>query len=593
MKKLYCLLSLFILTMVFFALPVYAESNVVRVSRADSSDIRKFPILEPDNVPDGYKLAFVNYLTLGLNNTPYNPAYIYVTYMPSNCDYIIIPDTIGSDGVVIGNRDVYLSGHSSDGNVVRPFTAMYRYESIDPDTGRTNTLEDHYTLTSNGISGSYTNQYVFYNELFMTAKRTNGDDFYKPSALTLSYLLDDDLKFHFTATVTSDGQPYKLTYFAVPSSVSFPSYLAKPVTYNYSRFLVEADGTTGFRWIQENFPLLVRDLGRNIFNNTVWDIGDDIQEDYTPYGEYYYWSAGDERAKPYSINDFEITDYTNDYQILGGFDLTGPSQIVNRPQFTLNVPGMDIKNHLHGLYDYDNIAVIAVLEMNNSTEIARFDFSRSEVKSLKHTPNYIVSPINTIDLPEDSTGEVEDLQSLAEYLRYVYNTTNNNNYITYNNTIADLQSIPWDDYIATGIANGFANFMPNLSAEFDSLFGSLFDDFGVDFTIPSDSDLEAMQQLVDDAEDRFDQKTYWRVQIHNEVHYIITTCITAGDDPPVFNADMSDYHDIGFVTLFDARQIDSDTRDSVKEVITVFCSIGLVFYIFKTLPGTIGRTPNE
>lgn len=581
MKKLYCLLSVLILTMVFFVIPVSADTGVVR--RSVASNIRIFPH-GTTGVPAGYKLAYVNYLTNNLNQYPYNPAYIYATYVPADCDYIIIPDTVSSDGVLNTNADVYLQGHMPDGSYAQLYTVITSYRSYDPNTNQPSANYDNYRLE--GENGGYLRQPVNYNVLYMSAKRPNGSDFFEPTQLKMDTLLTDDKKLHFTCSITGDiSQDVPIDFIMIPSSVDVGSTFNIQPDFDRS-FYLTYDGTL-YPSLESDSPLSLGEAFRNTIKRYVnpdafvwWD-----DNSYSrlaipiPY-------LADFQSVALPAN-FDINDYTADYVGIGG-DVIKPS--VHRTSvFTVDVPSMDNASANIPLYQYDTIGVIAVARYPNKIEVARFDFSRSQIMNSKHTPAVSHTPIDYID----SLDNITTLQDLADYMQYVYNTTNNNNYITYNNTIADLQSIPWDDYIATGIANGFANFMPNLSAEFDSLFGSLFDDFGVDFTIPSDSDLEAMQQLVDDAEDRFDQKTYWRVQIQNEVHYIITTCITAGDDPPVFNADMSDYHDIGFVTLFDARQIDSDTRDSVKEVITVFCSIGLVFYIFKTLPGTIGRTPSE
>lgn len=592
MKKLYAFISVLILTMAFCCITVSASPSTIYAERFNNP--RFFPY-GSINVPSDYKLAYVNYLTHNLQTPPYNPGYVYAVYVPDSAVYLQVPDSVDSLGVFPNNVYVYLWSYDSNNVRLPCFIVSSTYQSINPDTGRVDTNNDYYTLY-NEVSSSGSPNNIAFAVLYMEARRLNGDPFFKPTSLQLNYILDEtDLEFHFNATVDSEGAPYKLTYYEVPSSVTFSSYMKQPIQYKRESFMISRDGDTPWTWFKQNFPELARDFAVNLFSSVpyVGSFVPDYDGNYTDYRSVYYFSADTVNAIGYQ-SGFDMSDYTNDYQILGSIDVTGPTQQTMRQTFNLDVDRMDYLNHLGGLYNYDEIGVIAVLEMNNAVEIARFDFSRSAIKALNHEPNFLISPIQTIQLPADtSIGEINDLNDLAEYLNYVYNTTNTNNYITYNNTIADLQNIPWSDYISTGFTNGFANFMPTLSAEFDSLFGSLFDDFSIDFTTPSDDDLLRMQALIEDAEEIYDSKTYWRIQIKNEIYYIITTVLSAGDDPPVFNADLSEFHDLGWITLFDARQIDQDTRDTVKNVITVFCSIGLAFYIFKTLPSTIGGTPSD
>lgn len=585
MKKLYAFISVLILTMAFCCISCSASDVVYKSSKANP---RFFGYGNID-VPSDYKLAYVNYDTNNLDSAPFNPGYVYAIYVPNSAVYLEIPDSVNSDGTFASNLNIYIYAYDSN-NVRLPYSCVTSiWRSYDPVTLQPSSLYDNYKLVSEGNTSWTSIQYAV---LYMEARRVNGDPFFKPTRMTLNYFLDEsDLEFHFNATVESDGAPYKLTYYEVPSSVTFSSYQKQPVQYKRESFLITASGDTPYSWFKQNFTDLLKEVARKVFEvgNNIFSFDPNVES----YKSVYYYSADTVTAIGYQ-SGFDMSDYTNDYQILGSIDVTGPTQQTMRQTFNLDVDRMDYLNHLGGLYNYDEIGVICVLEMNNAVEIARFDFSRSAIKALNHEPNFLISPIQTIQLPADtSIGEINDLNDLAEYLNYVYNTTNTNNYITYNNTIADLQSIPWGDYISTGFTNGFANFMPTLSAEFDSLFGSLFDDFAIDFTTPSDDDMLRMQALIEDAEEIYDSKTYWRVQIKNEVYYIITTVLTAGDDPPVFNADLSEFHDLGWITLFDARQIDQATRDTVKNVITVFCSIGLAFYIFKTLPSTIGGTPSD
>ena len=222
----------------------------------------------------------------------------------------------------------------------------------------------------------------------------------------------------------------------------------------------------------------------------------------------------------------------------------------------------------------------------------RFDIS-SFINDL-YVPNAMVTEIEPIDPPDD--GSVSDLQSLAQYMSYLYQTTNNNNTTIYNNYMSEVSTLPWSSWVSGGVFSGLNDFLPTFSGELDTVFTGLFNEY----TVPDPADIGSLKAEIDTKESAFKQKFYWVTQIQSEVHFVTSTVISAGDSPVVvavhadYDSPSADRHvDYGNVTLFDASKIDPAIVSKAKDIITVFLSIGLLWYIFRTLPSTIGNTPNE
>lgn len=565
----FAVLSFFVLSC--FALCASAETNVIR--RSTVSGVRSFPYGSAD-VPAGYKLAYVNYVSTN-QQPPYNPAYIYATYVPAECDYIIIPDTVGSDGVLTTYGDVYLQGHMSDGSYAQLFTVGSTYRSYNPDTNQPSANYDNYRLDSE--IGGYSRQPVYYNVLYMTAKRANGADFYEPTQLKMDTLLTDDKKLHFTCSITGDiSQDVPIDFIMIPSAVEVGStYNIQP---NFDRsFYLTYDGTL-YPSLESDSPLSLAEAFRNTIKRYVnpdafvwWD-----DNSYSRLAiPIPYIADFQSVALPAS---FDINNYTSDYVGIGG-DVIKPS--VHRTSvFTVDVPAMDNASANIPLYQYDNIGVIAVARFPNKIEVARFDFSRSQIMNSKHTPAVTHTPIDNIDSP---TG-IDTLQDLADYLQYVYNTTNTNNYTIYNNQVADLQSIPWDSYIT----NGFANFMPSLNAELRDLFGGLGDDW---FTL-DDADFSDLNDRQEDLDALIEYKFGWYTDFQDEVEYIHTTIIDSGNDMPDFSVNFNGKFGLYEVTIIDFSKVPYTVRDKVRDVISVFATLAVIMYIWRTIPSTIGNEPN-
>lgn len=222
----------------------------------------------------------------------------------------------------------------------------------------------------------------------------------------------------------------------------------------------------------------------------------------------------------------------------------------------------------------------------------RFDIS-SFINDL-YVPDAMVTEIDPIQPPDD--GSVSDLQSLAQYMSYLYQTTNNNNTTIYNNYMSEVSTLPWSSWVSGGVFSALNDFLPTFSGELDTVFTGLF----TEYTVPDPADIGTLKAEIDTKEFAFKHKFYWVTQIQSEVHFVTSTVITAGDSPVVvavhadYDSPSADRHvDYGNITLFDASKIDPAIVSKAKDIITVFLSIGLLWYIFRTLPSTIGNTPNE
>lgn len=258
---------------------------------------------------------------------------------------------------------------------------------------------------------------------------------------------------------------------------------------------------------------------------------------------------------------------------------------------------------LGGVYASTDIVIFAKCMYRHTDKITGdivttpyFCYQRFDISSFiddLYVPDAMITQTEPIQPPDD--GSVSDLQSLAQYMSYLYQTTNNNSTTIYNNYMCEVSSLPWSDWVSNGVFSGLSDFLPTFSGELDTVFTGLFDHY----TVPDPADIGSLKSDIDTKEAAFKHKFYWVTQIQSEVHFVTSTVISAGDSPVVV-AVHADYDspsaarhvDYGDVTLFDATKIDPAIVAKAKDIITVFLSIGLLWYIFRTLPSTIGNTPN-
>lgn len=327
-------------------------------------------------------------------------------------------------------------------------------------------------------------------------------------------------------------------------------------------------------YITELTPSEILGLQQNGFGNLL----DTLQSNYNDYYDQYqgsWYSRGlpsihflAECQDTYTSTRFDPNSYGLPYALIDHFSSSKIFKI-NRSDF---IGGSRV-------YAYDHLCILAVCHGENNDTIARYDFTPSLLSDGVTPPSQIHDQSHYIE------PSVSDFQELADYLRYVIQVTDNNRDVEMRNQIAYLQSIPWSNYINAGVNSSLNGFLPRLSSEFDTMFNGLFTDFFV-------PDLEDIEAQVDEDEEAFSDKFQWVHDIKAEVNFIVHTPLAADDDEFVFKATIQKYS-IGEVIFFDSEWIDGSTRTIVKRVITVFCTIALIVYIFKTLPSTLGNMPSD
>lgn len=250
-----------------------------------------------------------------------------------------------------------------------------------------------------------------------------------------------------------------------------------------------------------------------------------------------------------------------------------------------------------GVYASTNIVIVARISYTHTDPLTgnaltdyyfcSQQFDLSSIISSAFTPD----EMNTKTQPYVAPSDVSDLDKLATYIRYLEVNNNTNANIRYNNFIQHL-----DESAPLYVLQGLNAFLPSLSFELDSLF----DSFSIDLSVPSPADISNLQNEINLSQAAFIEKFAWTAVITSEVDFVTSTVVAAGDSPPVFSANVvynspsSDQQiDYGNVVFFDATDISPAFRTKVKKVITVFCSLGLLFFIYKTLPATIGRIPEK
>lgn len=566
MKKLYSLLIVLILTISCFCIAASAD------------DVAHW-------TGSGFDPSW--YLTPPMPSETVGSGHIYVYDQSGRNTAYSVPDDAVLTGTFINGND-YLGRPVTNLSITSDKTLTYLTSSYNVD-GNGNAL----WVPPHAIgSGTAKTIYVpYYGALDSSVPITLDDGTIigpQPSPFHLAGYLDANLVYHFS--VMSDdtigsNDVYPVTTYLIDGSLSTPNHsgVSYPV---YSPQQIPHPDITYVNFWEMNFP----DFWDWYLQSYLYH-GDNAfkpwQAETGAWKRVNYYTSEVVESGTTTTSSFDITDY-DPYIFIGDDKLShhhNPSS-----DFSIDVPALDNMQSLGGLYKTDVLAFIAVIDVGQGESyVLRYDFKRSDVMALRHTPNYIVAPITPINPPSDSTGEVTDLSSLADYIQYVYNITNNNTAQDFQNLVSDLQNIPWSDFIT----DGMLNFTPTLSSEFDTLFGSLFDDW----FIPSDSDISELQADIDRANQDFFDKFSWHRDVLNEVNFIIQSFLSSGVQSPEFSVmveygEGDDYVSFGYITFFDGDWFDPAIISKFRQITNVFCTLGLIFYIYRTLPSTIGREPN-
>lgn len=345
---------------------------------------------------------------------------------------------------------------------------------------------------------------------------------YNPNRFTLHEFLDDEQVFHYSVSFngllgSNDRIPVK--FYVIDGSKVVNNAPSVSMTYDVHNYAYETSYDFFYNYFSDYYNKTLKTFvdAYNGASDAVSPVGSPVTDAFNSttdnmYFQHSYHYGTAEVATQTVIRDFDIDDY-EPYQFLGS-SLLSHNKGDNYsacPEVKLNVPLMDKLNNTGGIYNYDDIAVLAVVEYENNKYVLRSDFSRSDVKALAHTPNWIFTNwVPTIDLPETAIEKpITDLASLGEYLRYIYNTTNNNQTIIYNNTIADIQAIDWHGIIGTG----FRDVIPDLIGGLVDLFDNNIID--TDFDLPAL--LDGLDPLLPDYSTSLSDIALDLGQVKNEI----------------------------------------------------------------------------
>lgn len=552
MKKLYACIMIFILTMAI-GIPVsasdYNNSNYLFFTGSRYDGVEA-PIGIPQGATsDKYILSYSGWKT----GSGANCAVKYCA-LPVDCQYLTY--------IPLGSSDYFRLSWSGGQGVCR---------SISYD------LNNNYYIASDTTSniGSFDSPGQ-YGALYTNVpiRSQSGDPMFTPatpSTFEMHSVVDSYGVIHFSTT-TNDTFPansfFNATYYLINGSYDTPNFVSGYIT------SVQQVG---------NYNI----ANYNPFDGLMHKVTQALTLGYQSRDLYTY---SIENVTSTQKQTFDITNYPQNVFYATG-TISNSSGSFNSLETSVDCFQLQSMKGSGGIYANDHLAMICVIsDSNGNYYICRQDFNSKDIKNkvisdFSQNLRDIIGSQTDIELPEhqDAIGkQVTDLQDLAEYLQYVYNTTNNNtaNYIY--NGVQSLDGLDWGS-IFSPITGGIAG----LSNEFDTVLNGVFDHY----TVPSEEQLDEIQDEISDAEDELHDKFQFVTDIRAEVTFIIDAVVSSSSDDFTFDIDLSDYHDVGSVTIFDSSTIDSDILDTAKDVITCFLSIAVVFYIFKTLPSTIGNMP--
>lgn len=504
-------------------------------------------VSSPANVPAGYKLA--GWASRGESNrsrayyiyVPNDTTSLQIYYRSNQDDFIVTSNTLSS-----GNLYSVVNLKTSSGTSVLGSSAG---------TGSHNdiTFGQYYQITS-----------------FLPVVDQNGNVTIPPSMFNynLNVTYDSYHHMYFNASTNTESDEVVDFYF-FPSSLNLTS--GSLSTLISDKYVTEVSASEAANLNSHGFGAVLnaaQDIHNAISDLTLGVIPKIV----------FYNTVASARN---SVNLFNPDYYGLPYVKLTSSRFHDTSEFNGSITQTVMVNIESLANNHSGVYFYDNLCLLAVLNYDNRVFIARYDFSMQNLLS-----GALIPPNSTHNTITPTQQSVSDLQELADYLRYLAITNDGNDTIRDRNLIAYMQSIPWTSFINQGVYGGMQGFLPFLSSEFDTMFNGLFDKFYI-------PDIEDIEDKVDQDEAAFAAKFAWVNAVKSEVNFIVQTPLTSTGSAQYQLEPMSDLGISQRITVFDTDWIDDDIKDIIKIVFDVFGTIALVMYIFKTLPSTLGNMPSD
>lgn len=545
MKKLYLIIFCMILAISAFAFTVSADSyyasdgyltleNSNYNSSFDFYDPSSVPVFSNNvTVPDGYTL-----IAYSCNSSSSRSRWFY-------CPSTSLPPTI-----YIDNNDtihvIASSGFSVQNNISSSGALSYR------------------------TSGSFVNQSIGSDTrvtCFVPVFNSNGD-IVRPQ---------NQINFNLNASYDTES---KSLYFNASSS----SYTSNHVSFYLFPSSVNISSGSSSTLISQQYineiPVvsaeLMDKLGLSV-QYKIWEANRDISV-FSLIPELVFLETT--TSTRYG-NSFDPSSFGVPYLDLGSKSFHQSDDIYITQTYALNIPNMDKSKS--GVYLYNDLCVVAVVEYENVFFTTRFDFNRNILKTYG-----VVAPSYPSPSDSYSSGTVSDLQDLADYLQYLYTTNDSNRNKQDNNIIAYLQAIPWTNFVAGGTYQGLNDWLPLLSDSIDYTFGNLFSDY----FIPTPEQMSELEDELEDDREEFESKFAFIDDVKDEVSFIFETIMRSGDQTRYFEFNLTNYHGVGVVQMNISDKIPSNVLTIVKNFITCFLTIAVVMHIFKTLPSTIGKMPS-
>lgn len=492
------------------------------------------------DLPSGYSLVGIN--VFKDNNTSNIITYVFY---PSDIPYTLVDNGTSVSLFRASGFDIYLVNNTLTSSGSRSFRSFQH---------------------SNAYNWGSSSRYV----AFTPVKDYDGNILLPESTISfdLNVAVSDKVLYFNSAVNSGDGG--LVTYYIFPSSANIPSGSVAPVA---SGSVAVLSPNALERLANKGFYELVGKWG----NLAGYNIDDPFPR----------------RVDSSSISSYRFTGGFNPSSFNVPFEKIGTSPLFSSSGITstnhLNMA--DIVNLTGGVYAYSNLKLVAVVTLENRDFVASYDFNPSQI--LNGAPVPPTSLQGTAPYP-DFQNPNSDFKELADYLKNLMQSNNENQIRNNSNMLANLMAIPWTNFIGTGFANGFANVMPELSFSLDSLFDSLFDKYSA----PSTEQINSLIADVTEERAYIRQKLAFVSDVKQEVFFIQSTFVSAGDNPRPFTVTLPDFmmgnkvhgHQEALVRY---DLISSGTRQAMHNVIIVFCSLAVVMHIWRTLPSTVGNMPRD
>lgn len=500
------------------------------------------------SVPSGYILAAVLVEPHDFSNGHTRARYFY---LPSGTDSFTF----------------YVSANGR-ANVSKVPNSDNFYEVVnrfDPD------FQQFHVSSSGGSVSSFQSpdaNWIFYS--FLDVIDQNGNETPVPSHIPfdLNVLLIDH-NLYFNASTDNDVATLLdgVSFYVFPSSFPLTS---TPTTVNSDISILEVSPYDA--WYRDRkFSPIIAELSK-VINENITHIPMILNASYT---------------RSSALTFFNPDSYGLPYEYLGKWLLfTTGSELASDSR---SYKYIDLKSVSRtGVWAQSSLCLVATWRHDGIYSVARWDFN---IDSILNDTAVVPSGVHPFT-PAPSTGTVSDFQGLADYLKNLADNNNSNLNTFVNNLIGGVGALPWANYIGTG----FGSQLPQLSMYLDSLFQDLFSNLVNDFSSPSQEDIDALYAEIQAEKNDLKSKLAFVTDVKTEVYFIIST-ITADNNsvPPNFEVTLPSVLFGGGssikVNILSYELATPYIVGIIKDIITVFLSLSLVVYIWKTLPSTIGNMP--